>query len=384
MVGGRTERSEPGSSVDSQVARGREVSSPGEVSEANGTGSDSSALLAGVEAVAGDLGERTEQQGRPCQVGPESARARDARDRSEWDDGGDGAGSREQFAAVKVGAGSSAVAPLRDLRVPVDPEFLDLLDAARDLARHRNPSGDVTTLLRLALQALIQQTESRRRGRAVTATNGDRPSETPGQGEASARGVSVAVVSVQREVAGAPPPTVTEPSGITQACPPGRPLRSEPRPPLPTAQQVRSGTRVRAECAADARTSPGGSVWRAKPGMLGCRAPKPPLELPDIGSRPCGGAPRFRLTRSRLRRDRSPGPARSYGCTRARTRIEALSAFDFGLHEPAMTCRCCSRTVSQPGTARLGGVSEPALRRSDEGSTSPDWREAGRRTPSAS
>lgn len=31
MVGGRTERSEPGSSVDSQVATGREVSSPGEV-----------------------------------------------------------------------------------------------------------------------------------------------------------------------------------------------------------------------------------------------------------------------------------------------------------------------------------------------------------------
>ncbi|MBK8232207.1 MAG: hypothetical protein IPK72_16890 [Candidatus Eisenbacteria bacterium] len=198
-------------------------------SEEGATGSDSSALIAGVEATAGDRGERAEQQVRPGQVGPEPARARDARDRSDWDDGGNGAGSREQAAAVKVGAGSSAVAPLRalrDLRVPVDPEFLDLLDAARDLARHRNPSGDLTTLLRLALQALIQQTESRRCGRAVTATKGEPPSETPRQEEASARGDSVAAVSVQRDVAGSPPRAATEPSGITRACPQVHPSRS--------------------------------------------------------------------------------------------------------------------------------------------------------------
>lgn len=46
----------------------------------------------------------------------------------------------------------------------VDAEMHELIDQARDLVRHRNPSGDLATLLRLALRTLIAATKRRRFG----------------------------------------------------------------------------------------------------------------------------------------------------------------------------------------------------------------------------
>ncbi|MCC7142592.1 MAG: HNH endonuclease [Candidatus Eisenbacteria bacterium] len=201
----------------------------------------SSGHLAGARVLAEESGERAGQPGRPGHGERESARACDAADagdagdardiggRSDRSDGGDAERSQDQAAAEKGGPVSSARVPpraLRDLRVPVDPEFLDLLDAARDLARHRNPSGDLTTLLRLALQALIQQTESRRCGRADAATQGGRSSETPRHHRAGTRGDSVAALRVQDGVVGSPPHTEPEPFVGARAYPPVQVSRS--------------------------------------------------------------------------------------------------------------------------------------------------------------
>ncbi|MCC7143728.1 MAG: hypothetical protein IT349_16635, partial [Candidatus Eisenbacteria bacterium] len=62
-------------------------------------------------------------------------------------------------------AAQSAPEPGRSkLSLMADPELLDLIAKARDLVSHSNPSGDLATLLRLALRALIATTERRRFG----------------------------------------------------------------------------------------------------------------------------------------------------------------------------------------------------------------------------
>lgn len=62
-------------------------------------------------------------------------------------------------------AAQQALAPGgSSLSLLADPELLDLIAKARDLVSHSNPSGDLATLLRLALRALIASTERRRFG----------------------------------------------------------------------------------------------------------------------------------------------------------------------------------------------------------------------------
>ena len=106
-------------------------------------------------------------------------------------------------ASVRAGAAFS----LPKLSFVADPELQDLLARARDLASHSNPNGDLATLLRLALRALIASTERRRFGQRVS-ERGARSdgAQTTGRSlvrsteRAVPRGVAQSESAVSREV----------------------------------------------------------------------------------------------------------------------------------------------------------------------------------------
>ncbi|MCC7144169.1 MAG: HNH endonuclease, partial [Candidatus Eisenbacteria bacterium] len=83
--------------------------------------------------------------------------------------GSEAASLPDRAAPAPVGpARAGAAFSLPKLSFVADPELQDLLARARDLASHSNPNGDLATLLRLALRALIASTERRRFGQRVS------------------------------------------------------------------------------------------------------------------------------------------------------------------------------------------------------------------------
>ncbi|MCC6777798.1 MAG: HNH endonuclease [Hyphomicrobiales bacterium] len=103
---------------------------------------------------------------------------------------------------------------LPKLSFTADSELQDLLRRARELVSHGNPSGDLATLLRLALRSLIANTERRRFGQGGGGLGNEKaPPRAAGQSteEAAAQSVELrAVDSVGSARASAPPTPAAE------------------------------------------------------------------------------------------------------------------------------------------------------------------------------
>ncbi|MBK8232193.1 MAG: HNH endonuclease [Candidatus Eisenbacteria bacterium] len=143
------------------------------------------------------------------------------------------------------------------ITVTVDAEMHELIDQARDLVRHRNPSGDLATLLRLALRTLIAATERRRFGL--------RP-KTENAGGVAAGPAEVTVVATAAVASRVPPEVTAEVAAVTApatAANPAYPRRRAPRP-----QARNAGIRSRYIPAAVRR-----AVWQRDRGRCAFRSP---------------------------------------------------------------------------------------------------------------
>ncbi|MBK8232786.1 MAG: HNH endonuclease [Candidatus Eisenbacteria bacterium] len=134
--------------------------------------------------------------------------------------------------AVATRPAGAAFGPPK-LSFAADPELQDLLARARDLVSHSNPSGDLATLLRLALRALIASTERRRFGQQVSGPIAQ-PDGAPAEGWSLEHVAAQAGSAVSLEAGapvplkpGAAAPLPAEPSGSLRARPHGLPRGGE-------------------------------------------------------------------------------------------------------------------------------------------------------------
>lgn len=160
--------------------------------------------------------------------------------------------------AVPVRGQRSPAARQDRISLTADAELHDLIDQARDLVRHRNPSGDLTALLRLALRALIATTERRRFGRrpklestdvvasVPTVVNAkgtpDAPFEAPAEAPAEAQAGAPAEAPVETPVEANPVLTGAV-AAVTTTTAGVKPASWRRRAPRPRARNARVRSR---------------------------------------------------------------------------------------------------------------------------------------------